>query len=289
MLTLRANDQLSLVVQDLLDEQNFRTKIVILPVYNEINTVHEQVKQLSSMVDLVVVVNDGSTDGSKDRVVELTEIEENIFLTSLPENKGMAAAMKRGMFCVQYLLEKGIIGGEDLVITIDADGQHKPEDIGAISAFCLRDGYDMVVTKRKYSDDYPALKKLGNTLMSLMGSLLAGFRYGDIECGYRIMKAKMIPEILKYYTGYKYSCAQEICIISARLGYGINNDFESAMTFYRAGRTKIRDVLINLSYGFLAFLKVKIKRDRMAMAVPDEIVEEVGRFLEPALIRAVEV
>ena len=55
--------------------------------------------------------------------------------------------------------------------------------------------------------------------------------------GLRFLKVKTLEPILKYYTGVKYSCAQEIALISARSGFDIDNDFEVDIAYYRPGTT----------------------------------------------------
>jgi hypothetical protein len=112
---------------------------------------------------------------------------------------------------------------------------------------------EVALTRRDFSR-YPRYKRLGNALMSLWGSLLSGFRYRDIESGFRGLRLRVVPAMLDYYTGYRYSCAQEIAIITARLGLRVDNSFETPIALYRS-QTGLRDVVCNAALGLVALVR----------------------------------
>ena len=116
----------------------------------------------------------------------------------------------------------------------------------------------MAITRRKF-DLYPSHKRLGNRLMSLWGSLWSGYPYRDVESGFRGMRLKVLPALLDYYTGYRYSCAQEIAILTARLGFRVDNNFPTIIQRYRS-QTGLSDVVINAALGFWAFLRWWLRR-----------------------------
>lgn len=111
----------------------------------------------------------------------------------------------------------------------------------------------MVLTRRDFSV-YPKYKIWGNRFLTWTNSLLSGFKYYDVESGLRFLKVKTIGPILKFYTGLKYSCAQEIALISAREGFKIDNNFVVEIAYYRPGTT-IWDGFVVLFLSFLTYLR----------------------------------
>jgi len=204
-----------------------------------------------------VCVNDGSRDNSLEILKTWAHKRKKLFIVNLSMNSGMAGALKTGFLFVLYLAQMGKVGPEDVVVTIDADGQHKPEYIPVIRKYMIRKKVDVVLTCRNFSV-YPMYKILGNRFLSWTNSILSGMKYKDVESGLRMLKVKTLKPILEYYTGVKYSCAQEIALISARSGFEIDNDFQVDIAYYRAGTT-VWDGFIVLFMSFLTFWRWRLK------------------------------
>ncbi len=236
-----------------------RQKIVVIPVYNEEETLLNTLNEISSAVDSIIIINDGSTDSSAKKISGWITGKSNVYLLSLKINRGKSYALKKGFDKVCELLKEDKINNDDIVITIDADGQHLGGDIDLICNYFIKGDYDLLITCRDFAK-YPLFKIIGNKILSLTASLLSGIKYNDIECGFRFMKAETISEIMKYYTGFKYSCEQEIGIIAGRLNYKIDNNYLIMPRFYRSRGTKIPDGIINVFFGIRAFIKVKFKK-----------------------------
>ncbi len=236
-----------------------RQKIVVIPVYNEEDTVLKTLNEISSGVDRMIIINDGSTDSSAKKISEWVTDKINVYFISSKINQGKSRALRKGFAKICELLREDKIDNDDIIITIDADGQHLGGDINAICDYLIKGGYDLVITRRDFKK-YPFFKIAGNKILSLTASFMGGVKYNDIECGFRFMKAGIIPEIMKYYTGFKYSCEQEIGIIAGRLNYEIDNNYLIRPRFYRSRGTKIPDGIINVFFGMRAFIKVKFKK-----------------------------
>ncbi len=227
--------------------------IAIVPVFNEAKTLQGILARIAPQVDLLVCVNDGSTDKSLQILKTYARGRKNIFIVDLPFNSGMAGAIKQGFLFTLYLKKKGLVGADDVAVTIDADGQHKPEYIGGIVKYLAKEKVDIVLTRRDFSV-YPRYKIWGNRFLTWTNSLLSGRKYHDVESGLRFLKVKTIEPILKFYTGIKYSCAQEIALISVRQGFKIDNDFVVKIAYYRPGTT-VWDGFIVLFLSFLTYLR----------------------------------
>lgn len=227
--------------------------VVILPIHNEEKTLADILSRVDTQADLMVCVNDGSSDKTSEILNGFARKRRNTYIVDLPANRGMAGALKAGFLFVLYLTRKGIVNEEDVVVTIDSDGQHKPEYIRPIVRYLIRKKADVVLTRRDFSA-YPRYKIWGNRFLTWTNSLLSGKKYRDVESGLRFLKVKTLKSILRYYTGVKYSCAQEIALISARSGFIIDNDFQVDITYYRPGTT-LWDGFIVLFFSWMAFFR----------------------------------
>jgi glycosyltransferase involved in cell wall biosynthesis len=90
---------------------------VVIPAYNEAATIREVAARALRKIENVIVVDDGSTDGTADALVGLP-----VIVLRNPTNCGKAASLWRGF---QYALGAGVCG----VVTLDGDAQHAPEEI----------------------------------------------------------------------------------------------------------------------------------------------------------------
>jgi glycosyltransferase involved in cell wall biosynthesis len=238
-------------------EQTLPKVIAVVPVFNEHKTLKSILKRIAPRVDVLVCVNDGSKDDSLRILKAFAKKRRDVFGVDLPFNTGMAGAIKQGLLFTLYLEKVGFVKADDVVVTIDADGQHKPEYIPTIVKYLTKKKVDVVLTRRDFSV-YPLYKIWGNRFLTWTNSILSGFKYYDVESGLRFLKVKTIGSILKFYTGMKYSCAQEIALISAREGFKIDNDFVVEIAYYRPGTT-IWDGFIVLFLSFFTFLRWRFR------------------------------
>jgi glycosyltransferase involved in cell wall biosynthesis len=244
-------------------------RIALIPVYNEEATLLSVLEPVARLVDLLVVVDDGSSDRSLALAGSWARNHSHARILRLPANRGMSIALREGFIFLASQLRSGNLDPEDMVLTLDADGQHDSTEIQALCAYVEANGLDVALTRRDFSL-YPFHKRLGNGIMTLWGRLWSGFHYLDVESGFRAMRLKVIPPLLDYYTGFRYSCAQEIAILTARLGFRVDNGFETVIRLYRS-QTALRDVFINSALGFWAFSRWALRRkiaSRMALARP---------------------
>lgn len=235
-------------------------KIVILPVFNEEVTIVDVLNRLKPEVDIFIVVDDGSSDTSKQKIINWDKNQNtthNFYFFSLKQNRGKGKIFWNSFCFVKYLLESNQIGEDDLIITIDADGQHKPENITPIIDYLEKKNLEVLITKRDFSI-YPFYKKFGNKFLSVWASMISGYKFNDIESGFRVFRAGIINKILLYYTGYRYSCEQEMGIIAALLHLKIDNEYLVEVDIYVQG-ARFKDAFSIILLGIIAFLRVKFK------------------------------
>jgi glycosyltransferase involved in cell wall biosynthesis len=227
--------------------------IAVIPAFNEEKNLLGILKRVGTRVDKMVCVNDGSKDRTLEILLKFARGRRDTYIVDLPFNTGMAGALRNGFLFVLYLLRSDRVKPGDIVVTIDADGQHKPEYIPAIVKYFIARKTDVVLTRRDFSV-YPRYKVWGNRFLTWTNSILSGRKYRDVESGFRLLKVGTLEPILKYYTGVKYSCAQEIALVSARSGFKIDNDFLVDIAYYRAGTT-FWDGFIVLFFSLLAYFR----------------------------------
>ena len=124
----------------------------IIPAYNEEKRISKVNKETKKYVDNVVVVD----DGSKDRTKEAAKKAKAIVLRHLV-NLGKGAALKTG--CDYAVKNKA-----DIMIVIDADAQHDPNEIPKFLKNIKR--YDIVLTYRKLNENMPFVLKFGNWIIN---------------------------------------------------------------------------------------------------------------------------
>lgn len=234
-------------------------KIVILPVFNEETTIIDVLNRLKSEVNIFIIVDDGSTDTSKQKIIDWAKNENktNFYFFSLKQNRGKGKVFWNAFCFVKYLLDSNQISPNDLIITIDADGQHKPENITPLIKYLEKKEIELLITKRDFSI-YPFYKKFGNNFLSRWASFLTGFKFNDIESGFRIFQAEVVSKILLYYMGYRYSCEHEMGIIAAQLHLKIDNDYRVEVDTYIPG-ARFKDAFWIILLGIIAFFRVKFK------------------------------
>ena len=154
---------------------------VIIPVFNEAETVAEIIKEITGLYPEfeVIVINDGSTDETGARAKEAGAL-----VYSHPYNIGNGAAIKSGI---------RIASGQILVF-MDGDGQHDPKDIGKMLGFFP--DYDMVVGARPGGQHASLWRAAGNRVYNGFASYVAKFPIQDLTSGFRAIKAEIARSFL---------------------------------------------------------------------------------------------
>ena len=223
-------------------------KIALIPVYNEEEKIEEVLSSCENKIDIFVVINDGSTDGSKEILNKWKKERTCVHVIHSGKNRGMSWAVKEGLRFIQRNQHKLEINDEDVIVHIDADGQHSLENLTSLFEHMNKNGIDCLIVKR-HLDGYPIIKIIGNYIMSLFGSILAQKRFYDIESGYRLVRVRVVSKLLFYIVGYKYSWAQEMAVISSWLNLKIDNNQETKIVYYRKRGTRMIDALINCFFS----------------------------------------
>jgi glycosyltransferase involved in cell wall biosynthesis len=175
---------------------------VVIPAHNEERHVGAVIEHIPSFVDVVIVVDDASTDGTADAVIASSR--SNVLLIRRPRNGGMGSAIVDGF---RAALDKGA----DLVAVLDADGQM---DSGQLSRLLdpIADGEtDFAKGNRFFSrrsfDEMPAYRVLGNLVLTFFTKAATGYWHMfDSENGYTAISGRMLRTLPlhRLETGYQF-------------------------------------------------------------------------------------
>lgn len=181
---------------------------VVIPAYNEAATIHAIAKAALQYARYVIVVDDGSQDGTFTKVIDLP-----IAVLRNTDNEGKAATLWRGM---QYALSLGVDG----VITLDADGQHAPADISRLVALAERNRNCIAIAARTARPGaMPAVRYYANKIANFWISWACGYRVRDSQSGFRLYPARLLGQLdLAHDKARGFVFESEILIEAARLG-----------------------------------------------------------------------
>jgi glycosyltransferase involved in cell wall biosynthesis len=166
---------------------------IILPIYDEEECVDDLLRQLGATLDgldvpaEIVAVDDGSTDGSFDRLVELVAREPRLRIVRLARNYGQTAALAAGIEQARA----------PLIVSLDADQQNDPADIPRLVA-ALGEGVDVVNGWRTPRQDPWLTRRLPSRLANGLISLVTGTALHDYGCTLRVMRASVAKELRLY-------------------------------------------------------------------------------------------
>ncbi len=182
---------------------------IIIPAFQEIPTIETTVRHVLKVAASlgceheVIVVDDGSTDGSG----EAARAAGAQVLTQ-PYNMGYGAALKTGIRFASYRT----------VVLVDADGQHNPGDIPRLLK--ERDRFDMVVGRRKGTAGSHLWRKPGKLFLRWFANSLAGRTIPDLNCGFRAMDREMALRYLPIMPkGFSFSTT--ITLAALKGGYSV--------------------------------------------------------------------
>jgi len=234
-------------------------RIAVVPAYNEEPTVGDVLGKLYGYVDELVVVDDGSTDNTRGEIEKFLGTHPRATMLVHEVNQGMSEAYYLAFTDLRRRLAAGELSPDDLVYTIDADGQHDLAVLNDLHDRAVEESLDALIVRRDLST-YPPYKQAGNWVMSTWATIWSGgVPLYDVESGYRIFRLGALADALDYYTGYKYSETVEVAIVLSRLGYRVRNDILVPVPIFRS-RTRLKDVAIDLVMMVVAAFRVTARR-----------------------------
>lgn len=180
-------------------------RIALMPAYEPDGKMLALIDDLIDIGFEVVVVDDGS---GEEYATLFCKAENKAIVLTHESNRGKGAALKTGMkYIYKYMAYneavmtdgglKSISGKDAVIVTVDADGQHLPEDALRIVEIAERNRGSLVLGGRAFTGDVPARSMMGNTITRHVYSLATGVKVGDTQTGLRAFSRDMIPDLLQ--------------------------------------------------------------------------------------------
>lgn len=195
---------------------------IVVPAKNEAENLKTFLPRLIAAMPGVeyIIVNDGSSDNT----IEVCK-QNGVVVVTHPYSKGNGAAIKTGA--------KKASG--DIIVFLDGDGQHKPEDIPRLLEK-LATGYDMVVGARDKQSQADSFRAIANGVYNWLSSAITGHKILDLTSGFRAVKAEKFKEFLYLLpNGFSYPTTSTMAFF--RAGYSVG--YMPIQTEQRLGESHI--------------------------------------------------
>ncbi|MGB0909133.1 MAG: glycosyltransferase family 2 protein [Nitrospirales bacterium] len=198
----------------MLDESQPLIVSIVIPVFNELNTIEELLRRVHQVVlggveKEIVIVDDGSTDGT---ALWLGELLNTIQAGRDPAWAGLSRHYIKVLFHTQNLgkgaaLHRGFREARgDIVLVQDADLEYNPQDYESLLMPILNDTADVVYGSRFLSPQRPMWTMagyIGNKLITALSNVLTGLSLSDVWTGYKVFKRSVIHAMTLNEAGFE--------------------------------------------------------------------------------------
>jgi glycosyltransferase involved in cell wall biosynthesis len=200
--------------------------LVIVPAYNEADSVGAVVREVLAEGYPVLVVDDGSGDATT-AVAEQAGAD----VVRIPANVGVGAALQSGFrFAVAH--------GYSVVVQCDGDGQHRPREISTLLA-CMEETQAHLAIGTRFHDTaarqaLPWARRTAMRVLAAVASRRAGVRLSDASSGFRAIRSPLLDEFARDYPAEYLGDTVEAIILAGRAGYLVR-DVQVGMDPRRTG------------------------------------------------------
>ena len=202
--------------------------IALIPAYEPGEKLISLVHDLRDRGFDIVVVDDGSGMDYRDT---FEKVSHDAVVLTHPENRGKGAALRNGLsYILNYMAYdevartpsgvKELSGRDAVVVTVDADGQHLPDDVLRVARIAGNRRDALVLGSRAFEEDVPARSRFGNTVTRHVYSAVTGVRVHDTQTGLRAFSRDLIPALLEI-EGDRYEYEINMLLTLATEGYTI--------------------------------------------------------------------
>ncbi|MCQ2192724.1 MAG: DUF2062 domain-containing protein [Paludibacteraceae bacterium] len=227
---------------------------ILIPTYNNSGTIATVASEALAYCEDVWVVNDGSTDNTN----ELLGAIEGLHLLGYEQNVGKGNALKTGFKAM-------VDAGMQYALTIDADGQHKWEDLPLLVAQAEAHPHSLICGTRnvKTQEGMPGKNSFANQFSNFWFKVETGIDFPDTQCGYRIYPIARLAK--KHFFGTKYEFELEVLVRSSWAGVELIDQpvhvyyppAEERVSHFRPFQDFSRISVLNTILVTIAFLWIK--------------------------------
>ena len=226
---------------------------VLVPTYNNEQTLGKVLSSLLAFTNQIIVVNDGSTDSTLTVLQQFPQIN----LVSYPQNKGKGYALRTGF-------RHAVKSGYDYAITIDSDGQHFADDLHKFLAK-LEDHPAAIIIGARNMDQasVPGKSSFGHKFSNFWYWFETGLTMSDTQSGYRLYPVKLLNNT--NFITRKFEFEIEVLVMSAWRGIEITEvpvrvyyaDKENRISHFRPFKDFTRISILNTFLVIIALLYIK--------------------------------
>jgi len=218
--------------------------LVAMPAYNEEKYIGSLVLKVRQYADETLVIDDGSTD----RTTEIAKLAGATVIRH-KENRGKGTA-------IQAILAEAKKKSTDVLVILDADAQHNPEEIPTLIKPIL-DGYDLVIgSRRQQASKTPRYRRLGQKVLSYMTHILTKKYSDDTESGFRAFSRKAISELQLKEKGF----AIETEMIANAMDKGLRITHVSISNIYTQDGSTLNPIRHGFGVLFRIFTMISERR-----------------------------
>ena len=232
--------------KSIIEEVMNMKKIALIPAYEPDEKLTATIAALRKMGYEIIVVNDGS-GASYDRIFHLSEIDGASVITH-NTNRGKGAAIKTGLFYIKLHYDSPYT-----VVTVDADGQHRPDDVESVVQESKAYPDSLILGCRHFTGAVPLRSRLGNTITRFVYRLASGKSIYDTQTGLRAFSDSILPLLLDI-PGDRYEYEMNTLMLFAKRGLPLRE--VAIETVYYPGNTSSHfDPLIDSARIYKEILK----------------------------------
>ena len=244
-----------------------------IPVYNNAATVVDVARRCRRFLPEVLVVDDGSTDLTAADLAALRDAGAD--LRRHDRNRGKGAA-------ILTALAAAVERQADYLITIDADGQHFPEDLPAVLAILAQEPEVLLVGCRTFGENVPGKSKFGRSFANFWLKLETGVDCGDCQSGFRAYPVKAVSQLP--FRSRRYNFESEVLARAAWGGVKIMDTPiavsypKNRVSHFDPWRDNLR---ISLIHAWLVTLRLLPWRPRRVSSLPPPPSPVIQLFRHP--------
>jgi LmbE family N-acetylglucosaminyl deacetylase len=189
----------------------------VVPCYNIAEVCGAVVHDAARFADLVIAVNDGSTDGTETVLREVANQNPKVQVLSFPLNRG------KGVILVEAFRHALSTLAFDVLVTLDGDGQHRPEDIPRLADALALGRYPLVIGERLARSSMPLRSRFGNALTALVMRAFYPRAPTDTQSGFRAFRPEFAREIVERIEGGRYETELKMLLLALTREYRIGS------------------------------------------------------------------
>ena len=183
---------------------------VVIPTFNNGGTIVDVVERTTAIAPYVVVVDDGCTDDTRERLAAWQQNHDGVVVVGHDENRGKGHALLTGF---KYAINKGF----EYVVTLDADGQHYPEDIPQLMAESMAHPEALIIGSRNLQQEgMPGGNSFANRFSNFWFAVQTGIRLPDTQTGYRLYPLRHLSGV--HLITSRYEAELELLVFAAWAG-----------------------------------------------------------------------